>query len=89
MPPRFGGMSTKAAAVSSRGTIRPFGVERVFLFDAEHLHAALAQRGVKVGVATSVLAAQWDAGEIYPRSNSPLLAVSDLQRQQLEMFACG
>jgi hypothetical protein len=79
----------KAAAVSSRGTIRPFGIERVFLFDAERLHAELAQRGVKVGIATSVRAAQWDAGEIYPRSNNPLLPASELQRRQLKMFACG
>jgi len=51
------------------------GQPTVPLFDAQRLHAELEQRGVKMGVATSVLTAQWDASEIYPRSNNPLLAV--------------
>ena len=79
----------KAAAMSSRGTLRPFCIDAVFLFDAHRLHAELGERGVKIGVATSVRAAQWAAAEIYPRPNNPLLVVSHAQRRQLGMFACS
>jgi hypothetical protein len=75
-----------ATAMSSRGTLRPLCIERVFLFDAQRLHAELEQRGVKIGIATSVHTAQWDAAEIYPPSTNPLLVISELQRGQLELF---
>ena len=75
--------------MSSRGTVRPFCIEKVFLFDAQRLHAELEQGGAKLGIATSVRTAKWDAAEVYPRSNNPILTVSELQSRQLEMFACG
>lgn len=78
----------RAAAASSRGTLRPFCIHNVFLFDAHQLQEELVERGVKVGEATSVRAAQWEAAEIYPRSNNPSLVVSTAQRAQLAMFAC-
>lgn len=78
----------KGTSASSKGTLRPFCIHSVFLFDAQQLHAELAQRGVKVGIATSVRAAQWEAAEIYPRANNALLTVNDRQRLQLELFAC-
>ena len=77
----------KAAAASSRNSLRPFCIESVFLFDAVRLHAELLERGVQLGVASSVLAAQWEAAEIYPRANNLDLVVSEPQRGQLEMFA--
>jgi hypothetical protein len=52
---------------SSRGALRPFCIESVYLFKSQDLLAALEATGVKVGVATSVLSAQWNAAEIYPR----------------------
>jgi hypothetical protein len=76
----------KAALSSSRGTLRPFCIEAVYLFDAHRLHAELELRGVKIGIATSVVTAQWEAAEIYPRSNNPALNVNERQRQQLQMF---
>ena len=75
------------AAASSRGTVRPFSITKVFLIDAPGLRTELEQRGVKINEATSVRSVHWDASEVYPRSNNPLLAVSQLQRRQLEMFA--
>jgi hypothetical protein len=78
----------KGAPASSRGTLRPFCIDAVFLFDADRLHGELGERGVKIGIATSVLGAQWEPAEIYPRANNPQLVVSDAQRRQLEMFAC-
>jgi hypothetical protein len=77
----------KAAAVSSRGTLRPFRIDAVYLFDAHRLRVELGARGVKFSEATSVRGAQWDEAEIYPRPNNPLLIVSEAQRRQLAMFA--
>lgn len=79
----------KGTLASSRGTLRPFCIDAVFMFDTHRLHAELGERGVKIGIATSVRRAQWDAAEIYPRSSNPLLEVSDAQRRLLRMFACG
>jgi hypothetical protein len=73
----------KAAAMSSRGALRPFCIDAVFLFDAVRLHDELQQRGVKIGVATGVRKFQWEAAEIYPRSNNRDLIVSDIQRRHL------
>lgn len=78
----------KAAGGSSRGTIRPFCIDAVFLFDAARLHNELKGRGVKIGVATGVRRVQWEAAEIYPRPHNGDLVVTDWQRRQLEMFAC-
>ncbi|MDT5281081.1 MAG: hypothetical protein QOJ20_2276, partial [Mycobacterium sp.] len=48
----------------------------------------LQDRGVKIGIATSVRKAQWEPAEVFPRSNNPLLVLTALQRRQLEIFAC-
>jgi hypothetical protein len=55
-----------SAAVSSRGTTRPWCIEAVFLFDARQLRSEQIMRGVKRGVASSVIKQQWTAAEIYP-----------------------
>ena len=78
----------RAAGGSSRGALRPFCIDAVFLFDAVRLHDELKERGVKIGVATGVRKVQWEAAEIYPRPNNGDLVVTDWQRRQLEMFAC-
>jgi hypothetical protein len=79
---------TKAALISTRGTLRPFCIDAVYLFHAHRLHTELQERGVKVGVATSIRTVHCELAEIYPRSNNPLLVVSDAQRSRLAMFAC-
>jgi Resolvase, N terminal domain len=76
----------KAAAASSRGTLRPFCIDAVYLFDAHRLRIDLGERGIKFSEATSVRAVHWDEAEIYPRPNNPLLVVSDAQQRQLAMF---
>lgn len=78
----------KGAAASSRGTLRPFCIDAVFLFDAHRLHGELGERGVKIGIATSVLSAQWDQAQIYPLANNPELVLNEAQRRQLGMFTC-
>ena len=73
-----------AAAVSSRGTTRPWAIEAAYLFDGPSLFARLADR-VKIGVATSVRNAFWDEAEIYPRPN-PAFPLSQAQQDMLALF---
>jgi hypothetical protein len=77
-----------SALASSRGSLRPFCIQTVFLLDAHRLHVELQDRGVKIGIATSVRKAQWEPAEVFPRSNNSLLVLSEAQRRQLEIFAC-
>jgi len=62
-----------AAAATSWGATRPWCIEAVFLFDARQLRAEQTHRGVKRGVASSVLKRQWLVAEIYPSASNPLL----------------
>jgi hypothetical protein len=75
-----------ALAGSSRGCTRPWCIQSVFLFDARQLHAQQANRGVRHGVASSVLKQQWTDAEIYPTANNPLLAVTPSQAEKLHLF---
>jgi hypothetical protein len=76
-----------APAVSSRGDHRPWRICSVFLFASPALGEELGRRGVKLGVATSVRKAVWDAAMIYPHNRNPSYALSDEQRRQLALFA--
>jgi hypothetical protein len=60
-----------SAAVSWRGTTRPWCIEAVVLFDARQLRSEQITRGVRRGVASSVIEQQWAAAEIYPRPPTP------------------
>jgi hypothetical protein len=75
-----------SAAASSRGTTRPWCIQAVFLFDARQLRSEQIRRGVKRGVASSVIKQQWAAAEIYPTAN-PQLAVTSQQAELLKLFA--
>jgi hypothetical protein len=74
-------------ALSSRGMTRPAVIAAVYLFDAAQLLAQEGARGVKVGIFSSVMNAQWQAAEIYPTATCPALMITDEQRRQLELFA--
>jgi hypothetical protein len=76
-----------SAAVSSRYTTRPWCIEAVFLFDARQLRSEQIMRGVKRGVASSVIKQQWAAAEIYPASTNAQLTVTPQQAEQLKLFA--
>jgi hypothetical protein len=76
-----------SAAVSSRGTTRPWCIQAVFLFDARQLRSEQIVRGVKRGVASSITMQQWAAAEIYPSATNPQLAVTSHQTEQLRPFA--
>jgi hypothetical protein len=77
----------RSAAATSRGRTRPWVISQVYLFEHAALMTELRARGLKIGIATSVRRALWDAAEIYPRPQSPLLVLSDGQRRSLDLFA--
>jgi hypothetical protein len=51
--------------------VLPWVIDSVFLFQREALLAALTGRGVKIGAATSVRKADWEAARIFPPSRAP------------------
>ena len=76
-----------SAAISSRGTTRPWCIEAVFLFDARQLRSEQMMRGVKRGVASSVTKQQWTAAEVFPSSTNARLTITSQQAEQLKLFA--
>ena len=76
----------RKAAGSSRGEARPWVIEAVYLFDGVGLVGELRERGLKIGTATSVRREFWDAAEVYPRGNNPILEVSAEQGCLLGLF---
>jgi hypothetical protein len=77
----------RSAAVSSWGATRPWCIEAVYLFEARQLRSEQIARGVKRGVASSVIGQQWDAAEIYPSATDTQLTVTPMQAEQLGLFA--
>lgn len=73
-------------SVASRGGVRPWLIDAVYLFDAPPLVQNLRAIGVRIGVATSVRTHAWREAEIYPESNNPLMPLSDEQRKMLSLF---
>jgi hypothetical protein len=76
-----------SAAASSRGVTRPWCIEAVFLFEARQLRSEQVTRGVRRGVASSVIRQQWAAAEIYPSATNPQLVLGPQQVEQLKLFA--
>lgn len=74
------------SALSSRGATRPWLIDAVYLFDAVALVEHLRRLGVKIGVATSVRRALWQAAQVYPEPNNPALPLSEAQRARLAQF---
>lgn len=57
------------------------------LFRAAELAETIRAAGLKLGTATSVRAALWDAAEVYPAAKNPELLVPDEQRHALSLFS--
>lgn len=76
-------------AVSSQGTTRPWCIDAVYLFEARKLQAEQIARGVRRGVASSVIKKQREAAEIYPLAANPEVTVTPQQAEQLRLFAPG
>lgn len=79
----------KSGAMSSRGQVRPWAIEYVFLFEAQPLVDELKRGGVKIGIATSVRQSLWAKAEIYPKPSNAALVLSEEQREALALFSLG
>jgi hypothetical protein len=77
----------KTAALSSKGVSRPWVISEVFLFDALSLVSRSRARGVKIGVATSVISAEWERARVFPSSPSSPLVLSPDQDRLLSLFS--
>ncbi len=77
----------RSAALSSRKSTRPWRIDSVYLFQAAELLAQQQARRVKIGVASSMLAGQWQAAEIYPTARNPALPLSQQQIDLLWLFS--
>ncbi len=76
----------KSLATTSKGSTRPFVIKEVFLFDAPALIARVRERGVRLGVATSVINEEWETARIFPPSYKSPLELSDQQMSLLRFF---
>lgn len=77
----------RSAALTSRGGTRPWRIDHVYLFHAPTLLSEQRARGVKAGVAASILKSQWDAAEIYPAARNRLLPLGERETGLLRLFA--
>jgi hypothetical protein len=76
----------QSAAMTSRGRVRPWIIEAVFLFDGKELSPQLEAQKVRIGIASSVMQQFWEQAEIHPHQRSAKLMVSEVQREQLRLF---
>lgn len=79
----------KSQPQSSRGSIRPWVIQHVFLFHGPELLADLKARGVKIGVATSVQKHNWQAAEIFPNQRNMSFRLTDEQMEMIFQFGSG
>lgn len=62
-------------------------IDAVYLFEARSLRDTLRGRGVKIGVATSLIASLWDAAVLFPDQRNFTIPLSREQRAALGMFS--
>ena len=79
----------KALEMTSKGGIRPWLIDYVFLFNAAELMIELNARGVKIGIATSVRKHEFQAAEIFPNKRSMVYRMTDDQMGKLLAFGSG
>ena len=76
----------KSTTMDSKGTTRPWGINEVFLLEAQPLIDRLRARGVKLGVATSVREEEWKAARIFPASSGSPLKLTHAQQGDIRLF---
>jgi hypothetical protein len=76
----------KSTAENSKGGVRPWVIDYVFLFDSETLVQQQKSRGVKIGIGSSVRKRQWLEAEIYPNASNKSLPITSEQREMLKSF---
>ncbi len=79
----------KALEMTSKGGIRLWLIDYVFLFNAAELIIELNARGVKIGNPTSVRKHEFQAAEIYPNKRSMVYRMTDDQMGKLVAFGSG
>ena len=79
----------KALEMTSKGGIRPWLIDYVFLINVVELMIELKARGVMIGVATSVRKHEWQAAEIFPNKRSMVYRMTDDQMGKLLDFGSG
>ena len=65
----------------------PCVIDSIFLLNQRALLATLRARGVKIGAATSVRKAEWEAARIFPPHPASPIQLSDQQLACLSLFA--
>jgi hypothetical protein len=65
----------------------PWVIDSVFLFNNEELLGRLRARGVKIGLATSVRKADWEAARIFPAHPMSPIQLSAQQQAWLSLFS--
>jgi len=65
----------------------PWVIDSIFLFETKQLLASLGKRGVKIGVATSVLKREWEAARIYPVQPLSPFRLDPIQLEVLGLFS--
>lgn len=80
---------SRTSAISSKGTHAPWNINYVYLFASRELLASLAERPVRIGVATSIRKHLWEAAEIYPECSNPrpALQLNPDQISALSLFS--
>ena len=76
----------KLPPVSSKGRVRPWSINFVFLFDARELLRYLLKNKLKIGVASSVKKALWEQAEIYPKQTNKTYILTEEQKKLLSLF---
>ena len=79
-------MGSSVSSESSRGMVYPANIASVHIFESSSLTSALRERGVKIGVATSVVRHLWDAAEVYPQQTNEDFTISSNQVDMLAQF---
>lgn len=79
----------KSEPQTSRGSIRPWVINFVFLFNGPELLADLKAQKVKMGVATSVRKQKWQAAEIFPNKRNMSFRMTDEQMERIFQFGSG
>jgi hypothetical protein len=77
---------TRALALTTKGLVRPVRINACYLFDARELEARQAARGATSCAAAGLRAEEWNAAEIFPDRNNPLLTIGPEAHGLLALF---
>jgi hypothetical protein len=77
------------AGPPGQARILPWVIDSVFLFDRRRLVAELTSRAVRVGVATSVRKADWEAARVFPHQPASPLQLTTHQTTLLGLFSAA